>query len=250
MTSDELESIFRTADALLAHEKYSGYDSDGCIQCGGRQCFVQCYSEGHNVCSLCGSVQPESIFDYGNGYFTKVLSNYKRIHHFHERISQLLLMESPIPDADWADIHAAIRDSNFCELNKTNIRKVLRSMNKQVYIEKWLQIMYRYTGVRPPSPGINLLHKLDCMFLALQTPFRNHKTAGRRNFLNYNFVFYRMFQQLGVPQYCMFFPMIKSKTKLLQLDNMWRDICKELKWPFTPLKHVQPFAIKLDVSAS
>lgn len=248
MTEDEIEAIFRTADALRNGYDCESGDSNTCNNCHQHVSFVLCYSEGHRVCDQCGAVQSESIFDSGDCNFVKVYSNYKRIHHFHERISQLLLMESPIPDEDWEEIRQAIKESNFKELNKTNIRQVLRSLNMQIYIEKWLQIMYRYTGIRPPQPGVNMLHKLDAMFIAIQGPFSNHKQSHRRNFLNYNFVFNRLFQLLGVEQYCMFFPMIKSKCKLRQLDTTWRHICKELDWEYLPLNPVNAFSIQLDTS--
>ena len=42
-------------------------------------------------------------------------------------------------------------------INKDVIRGVLRSLNMQLYIEKWLQIIQRCTGIEPPKPGNWLL---------------------------------------------------------------------------------------------
>ena len=72
----------------------------------------------------------------------------------------------------------------------------------QLYIEKWLQIIQRVTGVHPPMPGPLLIQQLDDLFLQLQVPFDDFRMKGRKNFLNYNYVFCRLFQKLGCPQFC------------------------------------------------
>jgi hypothetical protein len=43
----------------------------------------------------------------------------------------------------------------------------------------------------------------------------------------------------------MFFPLIKSKSKLAALDVMWYDICDMLHWEKVPMQTVRPFSIKL-----
>jgi hypothetical protein len=116
----------------------------------------------------------------------------------------------------------------------------------QLYIEKWLQIIYRITGILPPVPGPQLILMLDQLFLELQTPFDNFKHAGRKNFLNYNYVFCRLFQKLECNQFCMFFPLIKSRQKLKALDDMWLKMTQALNWEVKPLVPVPPFAVKLD----
>ena len=45
---------------------------------------------------------------------------------------------------------------------------------------------------------------LDKAFTDLQQPFAHFKAQGRKNFLNYNYVFCRLFQRLGCTQFCMF----------------------------------------------
>ena len=173
-------------------------------------------------------------------------SNYKRIHHWHERISQLLLQESQIPDEDMLRIGEKLCESPDNIINKDRVRAVLRSLNMQTYIERWLQIIHRFTDISPPTPGSQLLVQLDKLFIELQRPFSAKKREGRKNFLNYNYVFCRLFQKLGCPQFCMFFPLIKSKSKLRQLDDMWCDMVASIGWEVTPLQHVAPFAVRVE----
>ena len=49
-------------------------------------------------------------------------------------------------------------------------RRPLRSLNLQVYIEKWLQIIERCTGIVPPCPGPVILERLDQQFIELEKP--------------------------------------------------------------------------------
>ena len=179
-------------------------------------------------------------------------SNYKRIHHFHERISQLLLLESQIPDREMLLIAEKVCDGTIDTLNKDTIRAVLRSLNMQLYIEKWLQIIHRLTGVAPPAPGPLLIRQLDNMFHELQRPFEREafKAPGRKNFLNYNYVFCRLFQAMGCARFSMFFPLIKSRSKLQSLDAMWSDMAGSVNWAVMPLQQVPVFSVRLTEPAT
>lgn len=223
-----------------------------CCNCGGTR-LERSANVGHVVqyclvCSDCGAVQTQSFGQTDAVYYiaSKSSSNYKRIHHWHERISQLLLCESTIPDDKLLQIAERLCDGSHSVINKDVIRSVLRSLNMQLYIEKWLQIIQRITLIEPPKPGGRLLQAMDDMFLELQTPFKNYKNAHRKNFLNYNYVFCRLFQKVGCPKYSMFFPLIKSRAKLKSLDEMWEQMVDVVQWEVTPLQLVPPFAVKLE----
>jgi len=115
-----------------------------------------------------------------------------------------------------------------------------------VYIEKWLQIVERITGIAPPAPGAVLLNRLDELFLELQRPFADKKNPTRRNFLNYNYVFNRLLQKLGCTKFCMFFPLIRSKPKLRALDEMWTAMVNSIGWESPALEIVEPFAVQVE----
>ena len=250
-----LDLVFNDLEHLLAQERPTPPCLNAmCVGCGGS---TFCYSTsgssypGAMVCDDCGIVQPGCVIY--EQMFGKDLprrsSNYKRIHHWHERISQLLLMESEVPQDKMLRIAAKLCDGSYSVVNKDTVRAVLRSLGMQLYIEKWLQIIFRITKIAPPIPGNILVSKLDSMFQDLQHPFDCYRTEKRKNFLNYNYVFCRLFQRMGCTQFCMFFPLIKSKQKLRQLDDMWRNMAKCLDWEVTPLVAVAPFAVRLEQPA-
>lgn len=246
---EEIDEAFAVLDEYLGKNDTVN-TTRSCVNCNGTDFTVG--NEGHSstlrVCRTCGLVQPGIDFSSfeSHNYIRRKTSNYKRVHHFHERISQLLLNESSIPNAQFVLIARKLCDGTYSVINKDSIRAVLRSLNLQIYIEKWLQIIWRVTDITPPTPGSIILRKLDSMFIDLQRPFDAYKTHSRKNFLNYNYVFCRLFQEIGCPQFSMFFPLIKSKAKLKALDEMWKPMAESLGWSFKPLQTTPAFAIKLE----
>jgi hypothetical protein len=244
-----MQYYFDLADSLLqdlAPKGNSGTQRDNdtcCNRCGSCN-MVLCYADGCHVCSDCGEVSLQPVFERAWNFVRK-FSNYKRIHHFHERLSQYLLAESCVPAADMARIQTAFKESKFTTINKTNVRQILRSLKMQRYIEKWLQIIWSLTGASPPPFSARVCMQLDLMFISMQIPFMTARPADRKNFLKYNYVFNRLLQKLELYDHCMFFPLIKSKSKLHALDNMWRGICDMLNWEYTALRVVRPFSIKV-----
>jgi hypothetical protein len=250
-TQDALAAAFADLEHLL-EERRPQLSSGVCAHCGGSS-FDRGSNPGHihcyyDVCNTCGAVVNGTFGGSDERRFPPrcTTSNYKRIHHWHERISQLLLQESPIPHADFMQIAERLLDGSHAVINKDVIRSVLRSLNMQLYIEKWLQIIHGITGIEPPKPGCQLINMLDQAFTELQQPFKHYKMSGRKNFLNYNYVFCRLFQKLGCAQFCMFFPLIKSRQKLRALDEMWEAMVSSLQWEVKPLQHVAQFAVKLE----
>lgn len=250
-SQSDVDLAFADLEHYLSTERPSPPRSGGnCVSCGGISLNYSSSDSSHPgslVCSVCGAVQSSLvIYEYMYGRdVTRRFSNYKRIHHWHERISQLLILESQIPDHHMLQIAEKLCDGTHTILCKDSIRKVLRSLNMQTYIEKWLQVIQRLTGISPPLPGPALLIQLDNMFMDLQRPFDQHVREGRKNFLNYNYVFCRLFQLVGCTKFCMFFPLIKSKMKLRVLDEMWGAMAKSLNWKCLPLVRVTPFAVHL-----
>ena len=247
-TQDDIDRAFADMDSLLAAERPTPHQSPSvCVECGKQSLVRAGDFDGQTVCDACGVVQP-GVHLPPQYYFPLPCkySNYKRIHHWHERISQLLLLESEIPEHEFRLIAEKLCSGSYTVLNKDCIRAVLRSLNMQLYIEKWLQIIHRITGIMPPMPGPLLIQQLDQLFMDLQRPFEQWKASGRKNFLNYNYVFCRLFQKIGCPQFCMFFPLIKSRQKLRALDEMWVNMTSSIGWDGPTLQVGAPFAVKIE----
>ena len=258
-TQEDVDRAFADYDramlTLNPRPAYATRNAMLCVSCGHAH-FTHnntgANEPGARVCNRCGAVQPGTIIfeQMFNRTVPTRTSNYKRIHHWHERISQLMLMESQIPAEHMVAIAEKLLDGTYTVVSKDAIRAVLRSLGLQVYIEKWLQIIERCTGVMPPCPGPIVLKRLDELFLELQRPFEANKIVSRRNFLNYNYVFCRLFQHIGCSKFCMFFPLIRSKVKLRVLDDMWHAMAQSINWPTPPLQQVAPFSVQLEQPAA
>ena len=256
MEQADIDRAFAEFDLIRPHPAPALRNAMLCVGCGSeRYTYNNSGSNeaGARVCDDCGVVQPGNvIFEqmFGHNVRSKHTSNYKRIHHWHERISQLLIMESRIPPEHMVAIGTRLLDGSHAVISKDTIRAVLRSLNLQVYIEKWLQIIERCTGIYPPCPGPVILERLDDQFKEIEKPFLETKPESRRNFLNYNYVFSRLLQRMNCTKFCMFFPLIRSKQKLRSLDETWAKMTTLMRWPLEPLQLVAPFAVKLQNPSS
>ena len=74
--------------------------------------------------------------------------------------------------------------------------------------------------------------KLTDMFNEIQEPFEKHCPNNRKNFLSYSYTLYKFFQLLNKNDYLIYFPLLKSRDKLFEQENIWKGICKELNWKF------------------
>ena len=52
------------------------------------------------------------------------------------------------------------------------------------------------------------------------------------NFLNYNYLHYKICEHLKLKEYKNLFPLCKSQDKIYAHDNIWKIICKKLNWEF------------------
>jgi hypothetical protein len=241
----ELAEYFRIADELLGRQTDDipsrGSSILRCTHCNSAR-LVTSYAQGDYVCYDCALVQQVSVFQNAPQCH-RPGSNYKRIHHWHERISQMQLNESCIPAAQFCQIETAIRDAGHKTLDKSTIRSVLRSLNLQKYIEKWLQIIWRITHEQPPLLTARQIARLDVLFVAMQVPFVHYKPDKRKNFLNYNYVFNRLLQMMQLDDLCKYFPLIKSKSKLMMLETVWASTCAYHQWNHVPLRPIDTWTV-------
>ena len=61
---------------------------------------------------------------------------------------------------------------------------------------------------------------------------KNTKLNCIYNFLSYNYVMYKFFELLELDEYLTCFQLLKSRTKLHQQDQIWKNICKDLNWEY------------------
>ena len=164
--------------------------------------------------------------------------SYKRINHFREWCNQVQGKESTdIPDQIFEKILNEIKKEKIQDtktITYTKMREILKRLRINKYYEHINYILNRINGIPTPQFSSELEDRLCLMFRDIQGPFLKHCPKDRKNFLSYSYVLYKFFQILGLNEYLKYFPLLKSREKLYLQDQIWRNICQELKYPIIP----------------
>ena len=77
------------------------------------------------------------------------------------------------------------------------------------------------------------------MFIGIEIAFNKCKPANRKCMVHYNFIFVRILQILGKPEFFKYFPLLKSKTKVKIIDDVWKRICECMGLDVPPSAHTE-----------
>lgn len=124
------------------------------------------------------------------------------------------------------------RISNIAELTNEKIKEILKKLRLNKYYEHAPHIKHKLNGLPIPHLEPELEEKLRTMFKLIQPPFLKYMPSNRKNFLSYSYVLHKFIQLLGKDEYLVNFPLLKSREKLQQQDQIWKKICEELNWHF------------------
>jgi len=162
--------------------------------------------------------------------------SYKRINHFNEWLAQFQAKET-------TDINEEVYNSILLELKKERVtdmarltpqkmKDILKRLGYNKYYEHIPHIINRLNGLPAPVMTRETEEKLRSMFKEIQAPFIKHCPEMRKNFLSYSYVLHKLCQLLELDEFLHCFPMLKSREKLHQQDQIWEKICEELGWEF------------------
>ena len=199
-------------------------------------------SEGKQICEKCGD-ETKIIIDSDKpsykdppreiSYFA-----YKRINHFNEWLAQFQAKESTdIPKQVYDEILIELKKERIININKLThkkLREILKKLKKNKYYEHIPHIINKLNGIPPPIMSREIEEELRRMFKEIQIPFHKHCPENRKNFLSYSYVLHKFVQLLELDQFTSCFVLLKSREKLHQQDQIWKNICGELKWEFIP----------------
>ena len=195
---------------------------------------------GSLICPKCG-ISENIIVDSDKPSFKeppKEMTSfcYKRINHFNEFLAQFQAKETTdIPEDVYNEILMEIkkeRITNMAYITPVKMRELLKRIRKNDYYEHIPYIINQLNGLPAPviSPEIEEISR--GMFKAIQIPFEKYCPPKRKNFLSYSYIMYKFFELLELDEYLRCFQLLKSRTKLHQQDEIWKNICKDLNWQF------------------
>jgi hypothetical protein len=162
--------------------------------------------------------------------------SYKRINHYQEWLNQIQGKETTdIPEDVFDRIMLELKKQriyNTHDLTRSKIKEILKKLKINKYYEHIPYILNRITGIPNPNLTPELEEKLRNMFKEIQVPFLKHSPLIRKNFLSYSYVIHKFIQLLDKPEYLKHFPLLKSREKLHQQEEIWKKICLDLNWTF------------------
>jgi hypothetical protein len=235
-----LNDYLQLENPAMARNSVEEYDDPWtiCDLCGNE--MIMCLNEANLTCSKCGH-QEFILVDsdkpsYKDPPREVCYYAYKKINHFNEWLAQFQAKESTeIPSEIYDAILVQLkkeRITNMASLKPTKLREILRKMKASKYYEHIPHIINRLNGQNAPCMSREDEEKLRHMFREIQPSFKKHCPKGRRNFLSYGYVLYKMCELLEMDEYLPCFPLLKNRDKLYLQDKTWEKICGEMNWQY------------------
>ena len=235
-----LNDYLQLENPAMARNNVEEYDDPWtiCDLCGNE--MIMCLNEANLTCSKCGH-QEFILVDsdkpsYKDPPREVCYYAYKKINHFNEWLAQFQAKESTeIPGEIYDAILVQLkkeRITNMASLKPTKLREILRKMKASKYYEHIPHIINRLNGQNAPCMSREDEEKLRHMFREIQPSFKKHCPKGRRNFLSYGYVLYKMCELLEMDEYLPCFPLLKNRDKLYLQDKTWEKICGEMNWQY------------------
>jgi len=111
---------------------------------------------------------------------------------------------------------------------------ILKKLKYNKYYEHIPHLINVLSGKKAPTLTRSSEEMLRSLFKEIQIPFMNNCPISRKNFLSYSYVLHKFCELLEYDHLIPFFPLLKSREKLQQQDQIWEKICKDLKWQYIP----------------
>ena len=212
--------------------------TEHCLSCNVAREEIS--SEGILVCPKCGSEEYSLVVSDFPSFRDppKERNNYayKKINHLNEILNQFQAKESTIiPEDVMNEVILEIRKrriTNIADLSEEDIRQILKKLGRSKYYEHRAHILSRLNGNPPPTITPEIEEKIRTMFQDIQAPFLLYCPNDRTNFLSYSYILYKFFELLELDEYKVYFPLLKSRDRLIAHDQIWKKICDYLGWEF------------------
>jgi predicted RNA-binding Zn-ribbon protein involved in translation (DUF1610 family) len=202
-----------------------------CVECNIEK--VLDMAESAYICPCCGDSET-IILDEDRQI--KDYSPYRRLNHFREWLNQFQAKQSPdIPEQVFIDIVKELNKNRIVDLstlNKTNMKLILKKLDYNIYYEHVAYIINKLNNLPPPKITRDMEKLFISMFFKIQDPWEMYKQAGRKNFLSYSYVLHKFCELLELDHLLECFPLHKDPDKIMENDQIWEKICKQLRWEY------------------
>ena len=239
LNCSNVQQYFRNnRQTFFDYERYT-YRTDLCAWCGQGE-MVPIDSDGMLVCNKCSNFvvyyMETDKPSYKEPPKEACFYAYKRINHFREIIAQFQAKETTqIDPTIISAIENQIRKERITleQFTDSKAKEILKKLGYNKYYEH-IPFIKDKLGIKPPVMSPELEETLCNLFMEIQGPYARFCPDQRVNFLNYYYTIYKLCELLGQTQFLPYFPMLKDRDKRIEQDEIWKKICKELKWIFIP----------------
>lgn len=215
----------------------SVYDIDEsyltCLECGFSIHIANCDGEL--------SYKDLQNFDYRPGFM------YDRSSHLLDHLRRFVARDNkPISQEIIDKIILEANKERITDLNtltEAKIKKYLKRLKLNDYYDNVIGIVNRLTGRPSITLTAEIEEKILNIFQRIQEPYDKYKPHYRKNFLSYSYILHKFFQLLGLPEFAVYFPLLKSIDKLRLQDEIFKKIVdemalkdtdKSINWVFIP----------------
>lgn len=244
------EQYLSLTDSKYMCEKVKLSPIKRCTRCNIEKTLI--HSEGIYVCQDCGEFEyviiESEVPSHKDSLNEKPKYPYKTINHLIERLNQFQAKQTTvIPPNIYKLIDVEIKKMviNEDEITPIIIKKILKKYRLNLFYEHNYLIFSHVTNTPPPSLTRDEEDEIKNMFRKTEKPFKKYKPKDRANYLNYSYVLHKLFLILGtisnnqatkerMKNNAKYFSLLKSRNKLRIQDLIWKNICKELNWPYHP----------------
>jgi hypothetical protein len=215
---------------------------DVCQKCNKGE-LIPVEDEGLLVCNNCGIHKTYLVENEKPSYKDPpkevCFYAYKRINHFREILAQFQAKETTqIPDDVFENIKIQYKKERLSlkQLeDNNNVKDILKKLGYNKYYEH-IPFIKDKLGIKPPVMKVELEETLCNLFMEIQNSYAKFCPDNRVNFLNYYYTLYKLCELLEQDKFLSFFPMLKDPEKRIEQDNIWKQICNDLRWEFIPTK--------------
>lgn len=228
--------------------------NDLCRMCYNRDMRIN-HREGTKICSWCGFITEENVdaneqASYCQSYHMMSSNSrvkqkvprqhspftYKRFNHFKEVLLRLQGKERlTIQAKEMSMIEQEIKKRSIShdDLNANTMKHILRYLKLEKYYNHTYNIIRRITGFALITLSQSHYDTLFKMFTKIQRPFQSH-APNRANMISYMYIIKKFCEILEWKEISSCLPHLKSRWKVVQQDNIWRKICKDVGFQFIP----------------
>lgn len=234
-----IEKYFNNINQTIFDINSYVYATDICQYCNKGE-LIHIEDEGKLTCNLCFHSVPY-LFENEKPSYKEPPKEvcfyaYKRINHFKEILAQFQGKETTQISNDIIEkIKLQIKKErlDFSQLSNEKTKDILKKLGYNKYYEHIIFIKSKL-GIKPPIMSPELEDTLCNLFDELQTPYSKFCPDDRVNFLHYYYTIYKLCELLNQYQYLPLLSMLKDREKIIEQDEIWKQICKYLNWKFIP----------------